>query len=64
MNKYHHMYAVTINDLPNMSREQLIEWLCWNDRNGCYRDEESMAEFGVIMDEKEAYDTALRQMCG
>ncbi|MFY8185197.1 MAG: hypothetical protein ACOVLD_03940 [Bacteroidia bacterium] len=63
MKQYHNLYAVTVNDLPKMSREQLIEWLCWNDPNGVYRDEESMSEFGVIMDEKEAYWLALGQIC-
>lgn len=28
------------------SRESLIEWLVWNDRNGCYRDDECIAELG------------------
>jgi hypothetical protein len=32
------------NILNSWSREKLIDWLSWNDRNGVYRDEESMRE--------------------
>jgi hypothetical protein len=45
-----------------MSRAHLIEWLCWNDQNGVYRDEESLAEFGEILSKEEAYWIALRQI--
>jgi hypothetical protein len=47
-----------------MSRESLIEWLCWNDRNGCYRDEQSIAEMGEIMTYNEALEVALEQING
>jgi hypothetical protein len=30
------------SELNSWSREDLIEWLCWNDRNGVYRDEQSL----------------------
>jgi len=52
----------TVMDLPEndllsvvraMAREELIEWLCWNDRNGVYRDGDSLAEFGEIMTKAE-----------
>ena len=26
------------------TREEIINWLCWNDPNGCYSDEDSRAE--------------------
>jgi hypothetical protein len=26
------------------SRDSLINWLCWNDKNGCYTDEQSDME--------------------
>jgi len=26
------------------TREQVIDWLCWNDPNGCYTDEDAEAE--------------------
>jgi hypothetical protein len=38
-NPYHIGPPVDPND-----RLSLIEWLCWNDRNGVYRDEDSKAE--------------------
>jgi len=31
-------------DLDNMTRDEMIQWLCWNDPNGCYTDEECDAE--------------------
>jgi hypothetical protein len=33
-------------ELNSWDRSDLIEWLCWNDRNGVYRDEDSLEEFG------------------
>ena len=33
----------------NPTREQLIDWLCWDDRNGCYSDEDCIAEWGEPM---------------
>ncbi len=62
MDRSNYLYAVTSEDLVELSREELIEWLCWNDRNGVYRDEESLREFGQIMDREEAYWIALRQI--
>ena len=56
------MEAIEESDLINLTREELISWLCWNDPNGVYRDEESIAEFGEIMPYEEAYWVALRQI--
>ncbi len=28
----------------SLTRDQVIEWLCWNDPNGIYRDEEYKAD--------------------
>jgi len=64
MSKSHYMYAIESSDLLTMSRESLIEWLCWNDRNGCYRDEQSIAEMGEIMTYNEALEVALEQING
>ncbi len=36
------------------SRLDLIEWLCWNDRKGVYRDEDSMREFDNILSKEDA----------
>lgn len=61
----------TVMDLPEnellaiiraMSREELIEWLCWNDRNGVYRDEDSLAEFGNVMTKTEGEEIMFRQI--
>jgi hypothetical protein len=41
-------------ELNSWSREELIKWLSWNDRNGVYRDSESLAEFGNIVSKEEA----------
>lgn len=35
---------LTEEDINSMTREQAIEWLCWNDPNGIYTDEQSKAE--------------------
>lgn len=37
-------FDVTTTDLNTQSRESLIEWLVWNDSNGCYTDEDSINE--------------------
>lgn len=34
------MIGITESDFIDLSREELIEWLCWNDKNGCYRDDQ------------------------
>jgi hypothetical protein len=56
------MRGTTSDDLDILTREELIEWLCWNDRNGCYRDDETIAEFGEILPYEEAYWIAKRQI--
>lgn len=47
------------------SRESLIAWLCWNDRNGCYTDEDSIAEFGspaTLEELRECYINQTREV--
>lgn len=41
-------------ELNSWSREELIKWLSWNDRNGVYNDSQSLAEFGNIVSKGEA----------
>jgi hypothetical protein len=48
--------------LSSWSREDLIEWLCWNDRNGVYRDEQSLQEFDNILSKVEAIEIITRQI--
>jgi len=35
---------VQLDILENGTRNDVINWLCWNDRNGCYRDDDAIAE--------------------
>lgn len=49
-------------ELITWSRLDLIEWLCWNDRNGVYKDEESLQEFGNIVSKEEAIEIITRQI--
>jgi len=47
-----------------MNREQLIDWLCWNDPNGVYRDEDSIREGMEILSYQEALDLYIKQKEG
>lgn len=49
-------------ELNSWDRSDLIEWLCWNDRNGVYRDEESLEEFGNICTKEEAIEIITRHI--
>ncbi|HCA82821.1 MAG TPA: hypothetical protein DEP18_03475 [Flavobacteriales bacterium] len=49
-------------ELKDWTREQLISWLCWNDPNGLYRDEDGMAEVGRIMTYEEGVEYIMRQV--
>ena len=49
-------------ELNSWSRLDLIEWLCWNDRNGVYRDTESLKEFGNKVSKEEAIEIITRQI--
>lgn len=44
-----------------MRREDIIEWLMWNDSNGVYSDEQSLKEFGSVMSRDEGIEILLRQ---
>jgi hypothetical protein len=50
------------NELNSWSREDLIEWLSWNDRNGVYRDEDSLREFDNVLGKEEAIEIITRQI--
>ncbi|PVX46177.1 hypothetical protein C8C85_2003 [Flavobacterium sp. 103] len=50
------------SELNSWSRLDLIEWLSWNDRNGVYRDEDSLQEFGNIVSKEEAIEIITRQI--
>jgi len=42
--------------LHSWSRLELIDWLCWNDRNGVYTDEDSLREFGNVLTKERAIE--------
>ena len=42
-----------LNCIQHLQREQIIEWLEWNDHNGVFNDEDSLGEFGKIMGKSE-----------
>lgn len=48
--------------LKLLSREEIINWLQWNDPNGVYLDSASLLEFGTIISKKEGIDIILRQI--
>lgn len=48
--------------LNSWSRQELIDWLSWNDRNGVYQDEDSLREFNNILGKKEAIEIITRQI--
>lgn len=48
-------------EVKEMTREQLIEVLEWNDPNGTYNDEDSIREFGEIMTREEAEMLVIEQ---
>jgi hypothetical protein len=50
------------SELNSWSREDLIEWLSWNDRNGVYKDEDSLREFDNILTKEEAIEIITRQI--
>lgn len=50
------------NELNSWSRIDLIEWLCWNDRNGVYRDEDSLQEMGNTVSKEEAMSIIIKQI--
>lgn len=51
-----------LKELNSWSRLELIDWLAWNDRNGIYRDEISLAEFGEILSREKAIEIMTRQI--
>jgi hypothetical protein len=63
---YHALTAIPEDTLlllvNGMSREDIIEWLSWNDRNGVYEDERSLKELGNIMSKSEGIEILLRQV--
>jgi hypothetical protein len=67
-NAYSYIRVVEISEgelvllLNGLSREEMIEWLMWNDPNGIYSDEQSLKEFGKVMSRDEGMEIILRQV--
>ncbi len=49
-------------ELKNWCRQDLVNWLKWNDRNGIYDDEQSMAEIGSVMTFEEGVEIMMNQI--
>lgn len=49
-------------ELKNWCREDLIQWLCWNDKNGIYRDKESIDEIGEVLTYQEGVEIMIKQI--
>ena len=54
--------AALETELNSWSRLDLIKWLSWNDRNGVYKDEESLQELGNTVSKEEAIEIITRQI--
>ena len=50
------------SELSKWSRIDLIDWLCWNDSNGIYKDVDSEREFDNILSREEATEIMIRQI--
>lgn len=51
-----------VNLINSLSRDEIIDWLCWNDPNGIYDDELSQNELGNILTYKEGREIMIRQI--
>jgi len=51
-----------IDEINNLSRLEIIDWLQWNDPNGTYTDRCSLNEFGFIMSREEGVEIMTRQI--
>jgi hypothetical protein len=49
-------------ELKGWCRQDLINWLKWNDANGIYDDEQSFSEIGCIMSYEEGVEIMINQI--
>lgn len=47
-----------------VTRNEVISWLSWNDKNGVYKDTQSLKEFGNILSKQDAIEIMRRQIEG
>ena len=63
---YYEIMDLSPNNLENFlaltSREEIIDWLKWNDPNGTYDDKASFDELGDIISREEAIKIIKRQI--
>lgn len=63
---YAYLSVVEINEAEllilfnRLTREDIVEWLMWNDPNGIYSDERSLKEFGAVMSREEGLEIMLQ----
>jgi hypothetical protein len=66
--EYNYYYLTFLDEdkllsvVNDMSREDIIEWLSWNDPNGIYNDEQSLKELGNKMTRDEGIEILIRQI--
>jgi hypothetical protein len=49
-------------ELKNWCRQDLINWLTWNDPNGIYNDNQSLKEIGNILTYEEGQEIMIKQI--
>ena len=54
--------TMEVKRMNEQLRHALIQWLMWNDPNGCYDDIDTRAEFGRISTLPELLESALYQL--
>jgi hypothetical protein len=65
---YYYLSVLEMNDaeliilLNSLTREDIIEWLMWNDPNGIYSDKQSLKEMGNILSREEGLEIMHRQI--
>ena len=60
----HNLMLVPMEPMKPTDRASLIEWLMWNDPNGCYSDEDNELEFGRIATTEELQQIYNNQLEG
>lgn len=48
--------------LQHIPREEIIDWLQWNDPNGIYSDKDSLQEFDNVLEKREGIEIMKRQI--
>ena len=51
-----------LQELNKLERCDVIDWLQWNDRNGTYRDDLCLEEFGRIISKEEGIEFIRQQI--